>query len=346
MVQGLKTQYEAPTHTDQYGVTRNRLGRVQNPSQVYANNGVPQQGQYAISQADGVRGYSDKPVDLGNSGWWNDHDTSTVDNYNKAVAAINKSGRIYEGEGFNGPSYAQTIGWFDGNPENKSYRGDYMSGNSSYANAFNDYLSGNRGYGSLNSGWDNFANNAAGAFSKAINRGTEGLMDNWSNQYMNMDFDSLVDRKNEEQYNDAKGKLDRDLARGYLNNAGYKMALDELNANKSHNRNLLGMESTALQDKWNTDARQLIADNTPTGDWISNYNNIINNTWDWSDASKALDNYGQGVNENYFLGGLNSNSYDPDTYRAYGAVNQGLYNPYQSAGVGRKRKLFGGIGEF
>lgn len=334
MAQGLKTQYNAPIRTDQYGVIRNRFGQVQNPEQVYANNGVPQQGQYAISQAGDIRGYSDKPVDLGNSGWWNDYDTSRKDDYNQAVNAINKSGRIYEGESFPTIGLAEEINWFDGNPENKSYRGSYATGNNPYANAFNNYL---------NSGmnWNDYSNAYSKSYSNDLDKQSQGLFDNWWSG-KNMDFGSLVDQRNQELYDNAKAKVDRDYARGYLNNNGYQQALDELNSQKSYNRNLLDMESTALQDKWTTDAKQAIVQNFPKGDWISNWGKA----WDTTDALKALDNYGQGVNEDFFKAGLVSNSYDPGAYVATGAANQGLYNPYAYTGVNRKRKLFDSIGEF
>lgn len=313
--------------------------KQQHMREIAASNGVPQQGQYAISQANKIRGYSDLPVDLGNSGWWNEGDTSKRDDYNRAVDAINKSGRINEGESFNQIDRATTIPWFDGNPENASYRGSYATGNSSYANAFNDYLkSGNN--------WSTFSNNMGNAYKNALDRQSTDAFNTWKDQYMNMDFSGLVDARNQELYDNAKSKIDRDYARGYLNNTGYQSALNALNADMPTNRDMLDMESTALQDKWNTDARQLISQNMPTSDWVSNYNNLKRDTWDMTNAWDALNKYSQGVNEDFFKAGLLSNVYNPKTYVATGASNQGFYNPYESIARDRKRKLYDSIGEY
>ena len=319
----------------------------------------------------------------------NKTNTAKYNQYNNALNTVNDAARGLEGESFNtlGGTKAVDVEVPKLNTRKirspmyiTDYYGDYAdtnaNENSSYANLLNDYFKGT-GYGSakgigLQSGgkWDDYAKNTANAYQKAMDTASNQLKDyGYQNYLKNYDygvtdsgFGGLVDQRNESMFNDAKAQLDRDKARGYLNNAGYQTALNALMDNTAYNRGLLVNEGMSQYDKWNTDMDQIRTQGFDTGldslsananNYMKNYNAMTGGNMaglgSYGTTLDSLNNYGQNINNDAFLAALTSNTYDPSTYVATGAEHQGVYNPFNRGqfNVGRRKRMtLNSIGEY
>lgn len=312
------------------------------------------------------------------------------DQYNNALNALNDAGRAAYGEDFNTIGKGFTEGYATRNKHkarsdthqyHTRYGGDYAdvnaNENSSYANMLNDYMN-NTGYGKanglgLNTGasWDDYAKGVSDSYQSAMDNASNQMKDQVYNDYLGRydkggkdnSFYSLVDQKNQSYYDEAANKLKRDLARGYLNNAGYQTALNALQGNVDYNKGLLTNEGSSQYDTWNNDLNQMRVSGFDNGldslssnanNYMKYYNNMVGgNMSGLGSYTSTLDNIrnyaGNNISDDAFSAALTSNTYDPNTYVATGAEQQGLYNPFlrgQFGGGRRKRMTLDSIGEY
>ena len=305
--------------------------------------------------------------------------------YNDAMKNVNDAARQFEGEGFGQVGRSGTgtetykkhtkMGHHKtGTRITYNVGGNY--GDDSYSNILKDYQYGTgynaAGKGMGKSNWADYAGAVSTGYREAMDNASEGLKDtaynNWLSNYdygnTGSGFGSLVDQQNQSYYDEAKGKLDRDLKRGYLNYAGYQTALNALNDNVANNRGKLSEQGQNKYDTWNTDLNQMRTSGFDTGvdslnnnelNYIRNYNALKGG--DLTQLGSYQDTYGQmsdyannNIGDDYFLSALTANTFDPDTYVATGAENQGFYNPFQRGqfNTGRKKRTWGldNIGEY
>ena len=317
-------------------------------------------------------------------------DSGAYNQYNNALNAVNNAARGFEGEGFNTLGRGETgIGVERHKHKTKSdthsyyntYGGDYAdtnaNANSGYANLLNDYFNGT-GYGKASgiglqkgNSWDDYAKATSNAYQAAMDAASDQLKnDAYSNYLKNYDyssgdsnFGSLVNQRNQGMFDEAKSQLDRDKARGYLNNAGYQTALNALMGNVDYNRGLLNNEGINQYDKWSNDLNQIRSTGFDSGldslsananNYMKNYNAMtqgnMSGLGSYQSTLGQMQDYGRNINDDSFLAALMSNSYDPATYTATGAEQQGFYNPFsrgQFSGGRRPRRMnLDSIGEY
>lgn len=310
--------------------------------------------------------------------------------YNNALNALNDAGRAAYGEDFNtiGKGFVENYSVrkkhrarSDTHQMHTRYGGDYAdvgaNENSSYANMLNDYMN-NTGYGKanglgLNTGasWSDYSKGVSDSYQSAMDAASNQMKDQVYNDYLgkydkggeNNSFYSLVDQKNQGYYDEAANKLKRDLARGYLNNAGYQTALNALSGNVDYNKGLLTNEGSSQYDTWNNDLNQMRVSGFDNGldslssnanNYMKYYNNMVGGNMSglgsYTSTLNNIMNYaGNNISDDAFLAALTSNTYDPNTYVATGAEQQGLYNPFlrgQFGGGRRKRMTLDSIGEY
>ena len=298
---------------------------------------------------------------LGTTGWWNNYDTSFPNRFNDAVNQVNAAGRKQYGNDWNNIQGAKDIGWYDGNPSNHDWYGSYAKGNTSYDNALNDYINGNRGWGNLNdTDWNTFASGMQNAYDNQLSSLNNNLMDyqdsKLDNYRVGTDYtNNLIDTRNQELYNNALSKLNRDRDRGYLSDVGYQTALDALNNQIAVNRNMLNTEAQNWYNQAYDDLGQIRTENwwnPMAGNALMNYNDLIGGTLGnnaaYGNTLSAIDDYANArLNDDYFLSSLLSDSYNPDEYSATGAEQQGLYNPdFGFTAPRRSRLRYNSIGEY
>lgn len=141
-------------------------------------------------------------------------------------------------------------------------------------------------------------------------------------------------------YDEAKAKLDAQKAYGYLSDVGYQKALDKLNAQTGNVRAAMNDAYSAQLQNWEDNLNQMYAKATGgIGAW--DFANPFTENTLYKDAVNNAANYAGTSMSDDVLSSLlgNVDLYTPDEWIAYGAGNQGQYNPLSDfATTGRRKK--------
>ena len=151
---------------------------------------------------------------------------------------------------------------------------------------------------------------------------------------------TAVNNAQSSAYDEAKSKLDAQKAYGYLSDVGYQKALDKLNTQTGNVRAAMNDAYSAQLQNWEDNLNQMYAKATGgIGAWdFANpftenalYKDAVNNAANYAGTSMSDDVL------NSLLG--NVDLYTPDEWIAYGAGNQGQYNPLSDfSTTGRRKK--------
>lgn len=293
-------------------------------------------------------------------------------NYNAAMNAINDWGTQNQ-DNWNNVGGSTYNAWTEkvktrgGHHKKENHERWYVNPNSGN-HILDDYVSGGSalgsGYNYNTRGWGDYANQASNQFNQTYNNTSKNLYDQAQNQYTGMydpynnesNFNSLIGSKDTSQYGDASDVLKRDLARGYLSQAGYQTALNKLNNQQATNQQNLRDLGLGQYNAWKDALGQEWANNIDTLDnnsWMKYYNNW--NNYDganmnqlFSNAQNAVGDYANAyINDDIFNNAIDVSLYDPDSYTAQGAQYQGMYNPFNRSVSNRRRRVtLDNIGEF
>lgn len=220
-------------------------------------------------------------------------------------------------------------------------------------NYYDQYGLGNQ---SGNKALDQYANYLLGGGTQGANDWVQGQRTNYSNAMRDASkaaVSGYVDPYRQSQqesvnsslnsaFDEAKAKLDAQKAYGYLSDVGYQKALDKL-------MNQRGAVQSGMNDVYNAQV----------SNWENNLNDMYNRAlsgiggWDWvnpfdaeggeySRQNALAQNYAQNSINQDILNSLMSdaNTFTPEEWIAYGAGNQGQYNPFVdfTPSSGRKKR--------
>ena len=168
-------------------------------------------------------------------------------------------------------------------------------------------------------------NNYSNAMQDAAKSAVSGYIDPYRQSQQESVANSLSSA-----FDEAKSKLDAQKAYGYLSDVGYQKALDKL-------MNQRGAVQAGMNDAYNAQV----------GNWENNLNDMYNRAlsgigaWDWvnpfdaengeySKQNALAKNYAQNSINQDILNSLlsDANTFTPEEWIAYGAGNQGQYNPF------------------
>lgn len=176
-------------------------------------------------------------------------------------------------------------------------------------------------------------------YSNAMKDASKAAVSGYINPYRQSQQDSVNNSLNS-AFDEAKAKLDAQKAYGYLSDVGYQKALDKLT-------NQRGSVQSGMNDVYNAQV----------SDWENNLNDMYNRAlsnigaWDWvnpfdvsggeyAKQNALAQNYAQNSINQDILNSLMSdaNTFTPEEWIAYGAGNQGQYNPFIDFTPSSKRK--------
>lgn len=166
-------------------------------------------------------------------------------------------------------------------------------------------------------------------YSNAMKDASKAAVSGYIDPYRQSQQDSVNNSLNS-AFEEAKAKLDAQKAYGYLSDVGYQKALDKLT-------NQRGAVQSGMNDVYNAQV----------SNWENNLNDMYNRAisgikgWDWvnpfdveggeySKQNALAQNYAQNSINQDILNSLMSdaNTFTPEEWIAYGAGNQGQYNPF------------------
>lgn len=250
---------------------------------------------------------------------WNaDNPNSHVGNATSSMVDVFKGqGKWGKGQTYYLPSYA--VNQNTGNSVVDKYVGYLLGGGNQGAN---DWLAGQR-------------KSYADAMSSAADQSVRDYMSGYkSNQ------GTAVNNAQSSAYNEAKSKLDAQKAYGYLSDVGYQKALDKLNTQTGNVRAAMNDAYSAQLKNWEDNLNQMYAKATGgIGAW--DFVNPFTENALYKDAVNNASNYASNSMSDSVLSSLLSDVdlYTPDEWIAYGAGNQGQYNPlYDFSTTGRRKK--------
>ena len=166
-------------------------------------------------------------------------------------------------------------------------------------------------------------------YSNAMKDAAKSAVSGYINPYRQSQQDSVNSSLNT-AFEEAKAKLDAQKAYGYLSDVGYQKALDKL-------MNQRGSVQSGMNDAYNAQV----------SNWENNLNDMYNTAisgikgWDWvnpfdveggeyAKQNALAQNYAQNSINQDVLNSLlsDANTFTPEEWIAYGAGNQGQYNPF------------------
>lgn len=166
-------------------------------------------------------------------------------------------------------------------------------------------------------------------YSNAMKDAAKSAVSGYIDPYRQSQQDSVNSSLNT-AFEEAKAKLDAQKAYGYLSDVGYQKALDKL-------MNQRGSVQSGMNDVYNAQI----------SNWENNLNDMYNTAisgikgWDWvnpfdvdggeyAKQNALAKNYAQNSINQDILNSLMSdaNTFTPEEWIAYGAGNQGQYNPF------------------
>lgn len=250
---------------------------------------------------------------------WNaDNPNSYVGNATSSMVDVFKSkGGRGKGQTYYLPAYA--VNQNTGNAVVDKYVNYLLGGGNQRAN---DWLTGQR-------------KSYSDAMSSAADQSVRDYMSGYkSNQ------GTAVNNAQSSAYDEAKSKLDAQKAYGYLSDVGYQKALDKLNTQTGNVRAAMNDAYSAQLKNWEDNLNQMYAKATGgIGAW--DFVNPFTENVLYKDAVNNASNYASNSMSDSVLSSLLSNVdlYTPDEWIAYGAGNQGQYNPlYDFSATGKRKK--------
>ena len=241
-----------------------------------------------------------------------------------------------------------------GGKKNKTSYVDAYKGNLNTGyNVLDDFTTGKdyTGKWNLDTGWNPYQQQQDKIYQGRMGYLTGQEKNNFVNSIKN-NVSNVAQSVDQKQYDQAKNKLDQQLARGYMDQRQYSKALAALNENRIANRQALADIGSNQLNQWKTDIAQAYdqaLDSDLTDDWIKNYN-----AWKGDDLSglynKATDAANaylmNNVSDDYLSSLMNqTNTYNPDLYMATGVASGGEDSLSQWDTGRRKRKanlVYGG----
>lgn len=251
-----------------------------------------------------------------------------------------------------GPMGGQIGGLF-GKKNKTSYVDTYKGNLNTGYNVLDDFTTGKNyaGKWNLDTGWNPYQQQQDEIYQGRMGYLTGQEKNNFVNSIKN-NVSNVAQSVDQKQYDQAKNKLDQQLARGYMDQRQYSKALAALNDNRVANRQALADIGNNQLNQWKTDIAQAYdqaLDSDLTDDWIKNYN-----AWKGDDLSglynKATDAANaylmNNVSDDYLSSLMNqTNTYNPDLYMATGVASGGDDSLAQWDTGRRKRKanlVYGG----
>lgn len=221
-----------------------------------------------------------------------------------------------------------------------SYENQYgVQGNREDNTALNDYLDymQRTGTNDFDAYKQQQANTFATNYAKYADEALKSQINNYLGGY-NTGRQSNVSAADQAKYTEAKEVLDRQLARGYLSGIGYQKALSKLNEQQGSNQTAMSNAYNALYNDFEDDLSQAWQKGLITPgeyDWLNAADNL-----NFTDAYGNLAGISEGINDDAFRSAMYAaNIYNPDEYIAYGAENQGQYDPtFDSTSGGKKKR--------
>lgn len=250
---------------------------------------------------------------------WNaDNPNSYVGNATSTMTDVFKGkGKWGKGKTYYSPAYA--VNQNTGNSVVDQYTNYLLGGGNQGAN---DWLSRQR-------------KAYSDAMSSAANQAVRDYMSGYRGNQ-----GSAVDTAQNSAYEEAKAKLDAQKAYGYLSDVGYQKALDKLNAQTGNVRAAMNDAYSVQLQNWEDNLNQMYAKATGgIGAW--DFANPFTENALYKDAAANAANYAGTSMSDDVLSSLLSNVdlYTPDQWIAYGAGNQGQYNPLSDfSTTGRRKK--------
>ena len=288
-------------------------------------------------------------------------------NYNDAVDYLNNYMRQNEGYDVANDLHRGTTG-LDKTKRRTTFGGaDYeykpwWKINTNTGNrVLDDYTNNSKGLN--NWGWTDYANqqssNFVNRYSNLSNDFKNSMLSNTLANYGAAGRENFVNANDASHYADAKLQLDNQLARGYLSNVGYQQALQKLNNQIATNKANLAQLAQSKHDTWENDLAQAWAKNVMDSEtgldkdaWIKYYDNYMN--YDGNNMNNLFDK-AHGATSDYaraFISDdlmnaalVDQSLYNPDQYIAWGAANQGAYNPFDYLQSRKRRMTWDNIGE-
>lgn len=287
--------------------------------------------------------------------------------YNDAVNYLNNYMKSHEGYNSENDLLLGNHG-YDQWKKDRGIRGtkrwttDFYQYNPNTGNrVLDDYTSRQGGFNSTD--WTDYANQQSSNFVDRYSNLSDDLknsmLSNTLANYGAAGREGFVNTNDASHYADAKLQLDNQLARGYLSNVGYQQALQKLNNQIATNKANLAQLAQNKHDTWENDLAQAWAKNVMDSDtgldndaWIKYYDNYMN--YDGNNMNNLFDK-AHGATSDYanaFISDdlmnaalVDQSLYNPDQYIAWGAANQGAYNPFDYLQSRKRRMTWDNIGE-
>ena len=250
--------------------------------------------------------------------WNTDNPNSYVDNATSSPTDVFKGrSKKLKSKTYYVPAFA--VNQNTGNSVVDQYTNYLLGGGTQGAN---DWLSGQR---------KSYADAMGSAADQAVRDYLSGYKSNQG---------AAVNNAQSSAYDEAKAKLDAQKAYGYLSDVGYQKALDKLNAQTGNVRAAMNDAYSAQLQNWEDNLNQMYAKATGgIGAW--DFANPFTENALYKDAVANAANYAGTSMSDDVLGSLlnNVDLYTPDQWIAYGAGNQGQYNPLSDfSTTGRRKK--------
>lgn len=222
-----------------------------------------------------------------------------------------------------------------------AYKGNLNTG----YNVLDDFTTGKdySGTWNLDTGWSPYQQKQDEIYQGRMGYLTGQEKNNFVNSIKN-NVTNVAQSVDQRQYDQAKNKLDQQLARGYMDQRQYSKALAALNDNRVANRQALAEIGNNQLNQWKTDIAQAYdnaLDSDLTDGWIKNYN-----AWKGDDMSGLYDKATDAANA-YLMNNVSddylsslmsqSNTYNPDLYMATGVASTGD-DTLGQWGVGRRKR--------
>lgn len=249
--------------------------------------------------------------------------------------------------------FGGAVGGLFGKKNKTTYIDAYKGNLNTGYNVLDDFTNGTdyAGTWNLDTGWNPYQQQQDEIYQNRIGYLTGQEKNNFVNSIKN-NVSNVAQSVDQKQYDQAKNKLDQQLARGYMDQRQYSKALAALNDNRIANRQALAEIGNNQLNQWKTDIAQAYdnaLDSDLTDGWIKNYN-----AWKGDDMSGLYDKATDAANA-YLMNNVSddylsslmsqSNTYNPDLYMATGVASTGDDSLGQWDVGRRKRKanlVYGG----
>lgn len=177
------------------------------------------------------------------------------------------------------------------------------------------------------------------AYTTGMQNAAKSAVNNYMDPFISGQQDS-INAAQQSAFDEAKAKLDRQKAYGYLSDLGYQKALDKLNTQTGSVRSNMNDVYNAQLNNWSNnlnDMYQKAINGAGAWDFVNPFDREGS---DYYRQNQLAQNYAQNSMNQDIMNSLlaDANTYTPEQWIAYGAGEQGAYNPFADFTSGTRRK--------